>query len=34
MSLAKARALNELLHLLKDIVFDEFTIDKGEGFGE
>ena len=30
MSLAKARVTNELLHLLKEIVFDEFTVDKGE----
>ena len=30
MSLAKTRAVKELLYLLRDIIFDEFTVDKGE----
>lgn len=29
-SLAKARAVKELSYLLRDIIFDEFTVDKGE----
>ena len=30
MSLTKTRAVKELLYLLRDIIFDEFTVDKGE----